>query len=79
MINEVESTVHFFLHCPLLTNERSTPFSTLRNLDSKWSENTDSLLTTCLSKEIRTRQLLMQPRKLFYQLRDLMSEPLFIS
>ena len=29
---EVESTGHFFLHCPLFTNERSTLFSTLRNL-----------------------------------------------
>ena len=27
---EVESTVHFFLHCILFTNERSTLFSTLR-------------------------------------------------
>ena len=32
---EVESAVHIFIHCPLFTNERSTLFSTLGNLDSK--------------------------------------------
>ena len=39
---EVESTVRFFLHCRLFTNERSTLFSTSRNLDSKLFDNTDS-------------------------------------
>ena len=42
---EVESIVHFFLHCILYANERSTLFSTLGNLDSKLFENTCSLLT----------------------------------
>ena len=42
---DVESTVHFFFHCPLFTNERSTLFSTLHNIDSKLFDNTDSLLT----------------------------------
>ena len=48
-----ESTVHFFLHCPLFTNERSTLFSTLRNLDSEPFDNNDFLLTNILliSKE----------------------------
>ena len=45
---KVESAVHFFLHCPLFANERSTLFSTLRNLDSKLFENIDSLLTNIL-------------------------------
>ena len=45
---EVEFTVHFFLHCPLFTNKRSTLFSSLRNLDSKLFDNTDSLLTNIL-------------------------------
>ena len=45
---EVEYTVHFFLHCPLFTNERSTLFSTLRNLDSKLFDNNDFLLTNIL-------------------------------
>ena len=45
---DFESTVHFFLHCPLFTNERSTLFITLRNLDSKLFGNTDSLLTNIL-------------------------------
>ena len=40
---EVESTVHFFLHCPF-----STLFRTLRNLDSKLFDNTDSLLRNIL-------------------------------
>ena len=39
---EVESTVRFFHHCRLFTNERSTLFSTSRNLDSKLFDNTDS-------------------------------------
>ena len=45
---EVESTIHFFLRCILFTNERSTTFSTLRNLDSKLFDNTDSPLTNIL-------------------------------
>ena len=47
-VYEVISTVHFFLHSPLFTNERTTLFSTLRNLDSKLCGNTDSLLTNSL-------------------------------
>ena len=45
---EVESTFHFFLHFSLFTNERSTLFSTLLNLDSKLLGNTDFLLTNIL-------------------------------
>ena len=45
---KVESTVQFFLHCLLSTNERSTLFSTLHNLDSKLFDNTDSPLTYIL-------------------------------
>ena len=42
---EIESIVHFFIHCPLFANERSALFSTLRSLDSKLYTNTNSLLT----------------------------------
>ena len=45
---EVESTLRFFLHCPLFSNKRSTLFSILHNLDSKLFDNTDSLLTIIL-------------------------------
>ena len=45
---EVETAVHFFLYCPLFANEISPLFNTLRNLDSKLFENTDSLLTNSL-------------------------------
>ena len=45
---EVKSTVHFFLHYNLFTKERSTPFGSLRNLNSKLFENTDSTLTNIL-------------------------------
>ena len=45
---EGEFTSHFFLHCPLFANERSTLFNSLRNLDSKLFENTDSFLTNIL-------------------------------
>ena len=63
---EVESTVHFLLHFPLFSNERSVLFSALHNLDSKLFENTDSQLTNILlfgkeSTQIRIRQFLMQP------------------
>ena len=45
---EVESTVYFFLHCPLFTDERITFFNTLSNLDRKLFNNTNSLLTNIL-------------------------------
>ena len=45
---EVESTVYVFLHYPSFTNERSTLFTTLCNLDSKLFGNTDSFVTNIL-------------------------------
>ena len=45
---EVKSTVHFYLHCILLINERSILCDTLRYLDNKLFDNNDSLLTNIL-------------------------------
>ena len=52
---EVESTAQFFLHCPLFTNEIRTLFNTLRNLDSRLFDNTDSLLTNILLFDKQSR------------------------
>ena len=32
---DIESTTHFFLHCPFFINERHTLLGTIRSLDSK--------------------------------------------
>ena len=45
---EVESTSHFLLHCPLYNNDRSSLLSTIRNIDCKLLEITDSSLTQTL-------------------------------
>ena len=45
---EVESTSHFLLHCPIYNNDRSSLLSTIRNIDCKLLEITDSSLTQTL-------------------------------
>ena len=44
----IESTTHFFLHCPLFTNERYTLLSTLSSIDCTLLNNTDFVLTQTL-------------------------------
>ena len=44
----IESTTHFFLHCPLFTNERYTLLSTLSSIDCNLLNNTDFVLTKTL-------------------------------
>ena len=46
--NGVESVIHFFLHCPLYTNERSTLLNSLSKIDHKLLDSTDSSLTRTL-------------------------------
>ena len=71
---EVGSTVHFFIHGPLTSNEKSTFFSTLRNLDSKIPIPSGKYFAKQTSaKQSRIRQFIIQPGHLFYQLRDWMS------
>ena len=38
---DIESTTHFFLHCPFYINERRTLLSTIRSFDSKLFDFTD--------------------------------------
>ena len=81
---EVESTVHFLLHCPLFLNERNTLFSTLRNLDSKLSENTDSLMRNILlvgKESLNTNQnrATLNATMEFTLSTKRIDEPLFIS
>ena len=45
---EVESTSHFLLHCPIYNNDRSSFLCTIRNIDCKLLEMTDSSLTQTL-------------------------------
>ena len=44
----IESTSHFFLHCPLFDDKRITPLSTLRKTDCKLIETNESSLTETL-------------------------------
>ena len=41
----IESTAHFFLHCPFFVNERRTLLSTICSLDNKMLDCTDYDLT----------------------------------
>ena len=45
---DIESSTHFFLHCPFFINERHTLFSTIRSLDSKLLDCTNYYLTQTL-------------------------------
>ena len=48
---EDESTSHFLLHCPIYNNDRPSLLSTIRNIDCKLFEITDSSLTQTLLYE----------------------------
>ena len=45
---DIESATHFFRHCPFFINERHTLLSTIRSLDCKLLDFTDSDLTQML-------------------------------
>ena len=45
---DIESTAHFFLHCPFFINERRTLLSTIRSLDRKLLDSTNYNLTQTL-------------------------------
>ena len=47
--NDVESVIHFFLHCSLYNNERCTLLSSLVNIGHKSLDNTNISLTQTLS------------------------------
>ena len=46
--HSMESTTHFFLHCPLFINERYAFLSTLSSIDCNLLNNTDFVLTQTL-------------------------------
>ena len=46
--NDVESAIHFFLHCPLYSNERLTLLSSLVNIDHTLLDNTNFSFTQIL-------------------------------
>ena len=46
--NDVESAIHFFLHCPLYNKERHPLLSSLVNIDHTLLDNTDFLVTQIL-------------------------------
>ena len=55
--NDVESAIHFFLHCPLYSNERRTLLNSLVNIDHTLLDNTDFSLTQsyCLAIQLLTQ------------------------
>ena len=46
--NDVESAIHFFLHCALYSNERCTLLNSLSKIDHKLLDSTDTSLTQIL-------------------------------
>ena len=46
--NDVESAIHFFLHCPLYSNERCTLLNSLSKIDHKLLDSTNTSLTQIL-------------------------------
>ena len=42
---DIESTSHFFLHCPLFDDKTITPLNTLNKTDSRLIETNESSLT----------------------------------
>ena len=47
--NDIESTVHFFLHCPNFTTERQTLLSKLKSINASiMAENENSVVRTLL-------------------------------
>ena len=46
--NDVESAIHFFLHCSLYRNERRTLLNSLVNIDHTLLDNTEFSLTQIL-------------------------------
>ena len=46
--NDVESAIHFFLHCPLYSNECCTLLNSLSKIDHKLLDSTDNSLTQIL-------------------------------
>ena len=49
--NDVESVIHFFLHCPLYSNERCTLLNSSSKTDHELLVSTDSSLTQTLLLE----------------------------
>ena len=48
MVLDIESTSHFFLHCPSFNDERYTLLCTLNEIDSKLLELTQSSVSQTL-------------------------------
>ena len=47
--NDIESTVHFFLHCPNFTTQRQTLLNKLKSINASiMTENENSAVTTLL-------------------------------
>ena len=77
--NDVESAIHFFLHCLLYSNERRTFLNSLVNIDHMLLDNADFSLTQILLfgnttfNAIENTKIIILKIDLFCQLRDSMS------
>ena len=66
---DIESTSHFFLHCPLFDDKRITPLNTLDKTDSRLIETNESsliLFGNLLFDLKKTPLFLMHPLITFY-------------
>ena len=48
LTTKLETNTHFFLYCPLFTNQRRTLLSTVKDIDSSLTNTNDSILTHIL-------------------------------
>ena len=83
--NDIESTVHFFLHCPNFTTQRQTLLNKLKSVDaSVMAENEISVVKTILFGRSDfnyspTKKLLMQPLVSFILTTERFNCPLFLN
>ena len=67
---EVEANSYFLLHCPICNNDRSSLVSTIRKIDCKLLENTNSLheKPDFLFSNVLNRWSFQKIKKLYYSL-----------
>ena len=78
--SSMESTSHFLLHCPIFHDKRHTLLSTLKNIDCKILESTNSYLTLlfgCTSFDSETNTLVINAIIDYILSTERFEEPLF--
>ena len=67
---DIESTMHFFLHCTNFLIPRQTVFQKIRNIDDNILSQTKTQLTQILLHDNQNYHSLIQPSSTYYRLKD---------